>query len=107
MGATGRDFWVYIIASQRNGTLYTGHTDNLPERVWQHQNGQKSRFASKYGVKMLVWFEAHPTRDSAKTRERQIKKWERDWKLKLIEETNPQWKDLSLELNNWYPYEGR
>ena len=101
------NFCAYILASQRNRTLYTGHADNLPERVGQHREGIKTRFASKYGVKMPVWFEAHATRDSAKTRERQIKKWNREWKLKLIEERNPQWKDLSVDLNNWYPYQGR
>ena len=97
-------FWVYMLASKRNGTLYTGHTDNLPHRTWQHKEGQTPGFASKYGVKILVWIEAHSTRESAKTRERQIKEWRRAWKLRLIEMSNPDWKDLSLDLNNWYPY---
>ena len=97
-------FWVYILASRRNGTLYTGHTDNLPKRVGQHQDEDLPGFTSKYGVKMLVWFEEHATRDSARNRERQIEEWRRAWKLRLIEMTNPDWKDLSLDLNNWYPY---
>jgi putative endonuclease len=100
-------FWVYILASKRNGTLYTGHTDDLPHRVWQHKEGQTPGFASKYGATILVWVEAHPTREAAKTRERQIKEWRRAWKLRLIEMSNPDWKDLSLDLNNWYPYRTR
>src|SRR5690606_22140301 len=72
-GASKMAFWVYMLASKRNGTLYTGHTDNLPHRTWQHKEGQTPGFASKYGVKILVWIEAHSTRESAKTRERQIK----------------------------------
>jgi putative endonuclease len=97
-------FWVYILASKRNGTLYTGHTDNLPKRTGQHKDGQTLGFTSRYDVKLLVWFEEHSTRESARNRERQIKEWRRAWKLRLIEMTNPDWKDLSLELTSWYPY---
>lgn len=100
-------FWVYILASRRNGTLYTGHTDNLPHRIWQHREEQTPGFTARYGVKMLVWMEAFPTREAAKARERQIKKWNRAWKLRLIESLNPDWKDLYLELNAWYPVEAR
>jgi putative endonuclease len=100
-------FWVYILASKRNGTLYTGHTDDLPHRTGQHQHENLKGFTSKYDVKILVWFEEHQTRIQARTREKQIKEWRRAWKLRLIEMTNPDWKDLSLDLNNWYPYRGR
>ena len=87
-------FFVYILASQRNGTLYVGMTDDLARRMWEHQTGVFPGFTKTYGVKTLVWFEPHETRDSAFTRERQIKKWRRRWKLHLIEETNPNWLDL-------------
>jgi len=97
-------FWVYILASERNGTLYTGHTDNLAKRTGQHQHENLKGFTSKYGVNRLVWFEERQTRDGARNRERQIKEWRRAWKLRLIEMNNPDWKDLSLDLNNWYPY---
>ena len=97
-------FWVYILASKRNGTLYAGHTDDLPKRHFQHQDEQLPGFTSRYGVKLLVWFEEHATREAARNRECQIKEWRRAWKLRLIEETNPDWKDLYLDLNNWYPH---
>lgn len=87
-------FYVYILASRRNGTLYVGMTDDLSRRVWEHQTGAFPGFTRKYAVKTLVWSEAHETRDSAFVRERQIKKWKRQWKLQLIEELNPEWKDL-------------
>jgi putative endonuclease len=86
---------VYILASKRNGTLYTGVTSNLPARVYQHREGTARGFARKYGVQLLVWFEQHPTMDSAITREKRIKKWNRAWKLELIESTNPDWRDLA------------
>jgi putative endonuclease len=94
-------FWVYILASARNGTLYIGHTDDLPHRVWQHREQETPGFTSKCGVKMLVYMEPFPTREEARTRERQLKKWNRAWKLELIEKANPEWKDLYLDLNNW------
>src|SRR5262249_42995386 len=87
-------FYAYILASRRNGTLYTGMTDDLVRRVWQHRTGAVSGFTSEYGVKTLVWYEQHETRESALTRERQIKNWNRAWKLKLIEQMNPSWRDL-------------
>jgi len=90
-------FFVYILASKRNGTLYVGMTDDLSRRVWEHRTGVFPGFTSKYGVKTLVWFEVQETRESAFTRERQIKKWKRRWKLQLIEEMNPTWKDLVEE----------
>jgi putative endonuclease len=87
-------FYVYILASERNGTLYVGMTDDLSRRVGEHQAGVLPGFTKKYGVKTLVWSEVHETRESAFVRERQIKKWKRKWKLQLIEELNPEWKDL-------------
>jgi putative endonuclease len=91
-------FFVYILASQRNGTLYIGMTDNLPRRAWEHRIEAVPGFTKAYSVKRLVWYEAHETRESAFMRERQLKKWNRAWKLRLIEEMNPQWRDLYEDL---------
>ncbi|MBV8286511.1 MAG: GIY-YIG nuclease family protein [Hyphomicrobiales bacterium] len=91
-------FWVYILASRRNGTLYIGMTDDLVRRAWEHRTGTIPGFTRKYGIKMLVRFEQHETRESALQRERQLKKWNRSWKLQLIERFNPSWKDLADEL---------
>ena len=91
-------FYVYILASCRNGTLYIGMTDDLLRRVWEHQTGAVAGFTRKHGVKTLVWFERHESRESAFLRERQLKKWNRRWKLELIEGSNPDWKDLASEL---------
>ena len=91
-------FFIYILASRRNGTLYVGMTDNIGQRVWQHKSGAIAGFTKKYEVKLLAWYETHETRESAFIRERQIKKWNRAWKLKLIEEANPAWRDLFDEL---------
>jgi len=85
---------VYLLASQRNGTLYVGVTSDLIKRVYQHKNNLADGFTQKYGVHTLVWFEQHETMESAITREKQIKKWNRDWKLQLIEESNSAWRDL-------------
>lgn len=90
-------FYVYMLASRRNGTLYTGMTDDLARRVWEHQTGAFPGFTKRYGVRTLVWFEVHETREAAFKRERQVKKWERQWKLRTIEEVNPDWKDLVQE----------
>ena len=91
-------FYVYILASKRNGTLYIGMTDDLVRRIWQHRDGILPGFTKRYGVKTLVWYELHESRDSAFARERQLKKWNRAWKLKLIEERNPAWRDLWEEI---------
>jgi putative endonuclease len=91
-------FYIYIMANERNGTLYVGHTDGLNRRVYEHQSGGVPGFTSKYGVKMLVYFEAFETREAAFARERAIKKWNRLWKLRLIEWFNPEWRALALEL---------
>ena len=85
---------VYILASGRNGTLYTGVTSDLVGRTWQHKEHVVDGYTKKYNVTMLVWYELHGTMDSAITREKQIKAWKRDWKTRLIEETNPYWNDL-------------
>jgi putative endonuclease len=91
-------FFVYILASRRNGTLYTGMTDDIARRVWEHKSGVVPGFTKKYGVKLLVWYEVHETRESAFIRERQLKKWNRAWKLKLIEDLNRQWRDLTEDI---------
>ncbi len=85
---------VYILASKANGTLYVGVTSDLPKRVWEHRHGVVDGFSKKYSVKMLVYHEVHDTMDSAITREKQIKAWKRDWKIRLILENNPEWLDL-------------
>ena len=81
-------FYVYILTNERNGTLYVGMTDDLVKRVWQHRNDIIPGFTKRYGVKLLVWYEAHESRESAVARERQIKKWTRVWKLELIGKEN-------------------
>ena len=91
-------FFVYILASRRNGTLYIGMTDNLARRVWEHRIGAVPGFTRKYGVKLLVWYELHESRESAFQRERQLKKWNRAWKRNLIERSNPNWHDLADDL---------
>ena len=85
---------VYILASQRNGTLYIGVTSDLPQRIWQHKNDVVESFTKRYGVHLLVYYEQHGTMEQAITREKQLKKWNRAWKLRLIEENNPNWDDL-------------
>ena len=85
---------VYILASKRNGTLYTGVTSNLVHRVWQHKNDAVEGFTKRHGVHALVWYENHETMESAIMRERALKAWKRSWKLALIEETNEAWRDL-------------
>ena len=85
---------VYIVASQRNGTVYTGSTSNLVQRAYQHRTGMIDGFTKENGYRLLVWFEAHDDLQEARQRERQIKKWNRIWKLRLIEELNPDWDDL-------------
>ena len=89
-----KQFYVYILASQRNGTLYTGMTSDLVRRVWQHRNGEVEGFTKQYGVKRLVYYEIHQSAESAITREKQIKKWRRMWKLRIVEKNNPYWNDL-------------
>ena len=85
---------VYILASKRNGTLYIGVTSDLPKRAWEHKNDLVDGFSKKYAVHRLVYYELYDDMLSAITREKQLKKWNRAWKLELIEERNPKWKDL-------------
>ena len=92
-------FYVYIVASGRNGTIYTGMTDELGRRIWEHKTKAIKGFTSRYGCDKLVWYETHETREAAFIRERRIKEWRRSWKIKLIEETNPTWRDLYDDLN--------
>ena len=91
-------FYVYIMASRQNGTLYIGSTDDLLRRAFEHRTSALPGFTKKYGVGRLVWFEVHETRESARLLERQMKKWQRAWKLQLIERQNPGWLDLFDEL---------
>ena len=85
---------VYIMASQRNGTLYTGVTSDLVQRVWQHKNRAFDGFSKRYGVDRLVWFESHDNMENAIQREKRLKAWKRSWKIRLIEQENPEWNDL-------------
>ena len=84
---------VYMLASKRNGTLYVGATSDLVQRVWQHRNDLAAGFTKRYGVHLLVWYEVHETMESAILREMALKKRNRAWKIRLIEEANPAWRD--------------
>ncbi|WP_426123010.1 GIY-YIG nuclease family protein [Pararhizobium sp. PWRC1-1] len=92
---TRRKGYVYILASQRNGTIYTGVTRDLPGRIFEHQNNLTPGFTSRYGVKTLVWFEEYDLLIDAIQREKSIKKFTRKWKLNLIDAMNPNWADIS------------
>ena len=89
-----KNFYVYILCNKRNGTLYTGVTSGIIKRTYEHKNKLDDGFTRKYNLQSLVWYEIHKTADSAITREKRIKKWERKWKLELIEKNNPEWDDL-------------
>ena len=89
---------VYLLAGKRNGTLYVGVTSDLVKRVWEHKNDLVEGFTAKYGVHLLVYYEMHADMLGAITREKQIKKWDRSWNLKLVERNNPEWKDLWPEV---------
>ena len=91
-------FYTYILASRRNGTLYIGSTDGLINRVVEHRDKLRPGFTARYGVGLLVWHEMHDTREDAFRRERQMKKWNRAWKIELIERFNPTWRDLLDDL---------
>ncbi|MEX1052261.1 MAG: GIY-YIG nuclease family protein [Patescibacteria group bacterium] len=95
---SNQSYWVYILASQRNGTLYIGITNNLIKRVWEHKNNKADSFTKKYKIYNLVYYEIHENPESAIIREKQIKKWRRLWKLRIIEEMNPEWKDLYKDI---------
>jgi len=85
---------VYILASGYNGTLYIGVTSDLPQRIWQHREHLLEGFTKRYGVTRLIYYEIHDTMESAIRREKQMKLWKRDWKIRLIEQFNPEWADL-------------
>lgn len=87
-------FYVYILSSKRNGTIYVGVTSNLVKRIFEHRSDLIDGFTKKYAVHNLVWYEQHETSLGAITREKQIKRWKRDWKIKLIQQDNPEWNDL-------------
>lgn len=89
-----KQFCVYILASQRNGTLYIGVTSDLLKRIWQHKNKVVEGFSNRYSVDKLVYYELHTTAESAITREKRLKVWKRNWKKDLIESFNPEWEDL-------------
>jgi len=90
--------YVYMMASARNGTLYIGVSSDLVKRVWQHKNNVVEGFTQKYQVHLLVWYEVHHDIESAISREKALKKWNRIWKLRLIEQFNPEWQDLYYQL---------
>ena len=87
-------YFVYMLASQRNGTLYVGVTSDIRKRVSEHKDGTFEGFTKDYGVKTLVWYEPHGDMNEAIKREKRLKRWKREWKLELIEKENPNWRDL-------------
>ena len=94
----GHQYYVYLLASKKNGTLYLGVTSYLIKRVYEHKNNLVSGFTQKYKIQNLVYYETTDDINSAITREKQLKKWKRAWKIELIEKTNPGWGDLYFEL---------
>ncbi len=90
--------FVYILASKKNGTLYIGVTSDLVKRVWEHKNDVAEGFTRRYGVKTLVYYEVSDSIESAIWREKQMKEWQRAWKIRLIEEENPEWNDLYFQI---------
>lgn len=91
-------YFVYILASNRNGTLYVGITSNLVRRIYEHKSGLAEGFTKEYGVYDLVYFETHDNINEALLREKQMKKWNRQWKIRIIEEMNPKWQDLYSQI---------
>ena len=89
-----KHFYVYMLASRRNGTLYVGVTSDLPRRIFQHRTGMVEGFSKRYRVHRLVWYEPHASAESAIRREKRLKRYKRAWKIRLIEELNPNWSDL-------------
>ena len=89
-----KTYYVYVLSSQKNGTLYIGFTNNLIQRAYLHKSDQVKGFTRKYGVHNLVYFEQYNEANEAIAREKRLKKWKRSWKIELIEKTNPDWKDL-------------
>jgi len=100
-------FFVYFVTNKKNGTLYTGHTDDLGQRIYEHKAKVFKGFSAKYGCDRLVWFETHETRDGAFRRERQIKEWQRAWKIRRIIRLNSDWEDLYPILTEDMVYDER
>jgi len=93
-----RAYFVYMLASRRNGTLYVGVTSKLAERIWEHKEGFVEGFTKRYRTHLLVWYEVHDSAYAAITREKQLKQWNRAWKIRSVEAMNPYWNDLSSTL---------
>ncbi len=93
-----KKYWIYLLASKKNGTLYIGVTSNLARRIYEHKQDLIPGFTKIYHINQLVYIEQHSTMMQAITREKQLKHWNRDWKIKLIEEKNPAWHDLSYQI---------
>jgi len=93
-----KQYYVYILASEKNGTLYIGVTSDLVKRIYEHKQKLIDGFTKEYNVQALVYYEQHNEIEEAILREKQMKKWNRKWKIKLIEENNPEWKDLHDEI---------
>jgi len=98
-----KDYYVYVLASQRNWTLYIGVTSNLLKRIWEHKNKAIEGFTQKYSVDKLVYFEQYSDTENAIKREKRLKKYNRQWKLELIEKENPEWRDLYTDLVSGLP----
>jgi putative endonuclease len=93
-----KNYYVYILASRKNGTLYIGVTNSLIKRICEHKNGEVKGFTQRYNIHLLVYFEYYHQVEYAIKREKQLKKWNRNWKISLIEENNPEWKDLYSQI---------
>ncbi|HBR68619.1 MAG TPA: hypothetical protein DEA55_04500 [Rhodospirillaceae bacterium] len=93
-----KKFYVYILAKARNSTFYVGVTSDLGKRMWEHKTGAVEGFTKKYDIKTLVYYEVHDTAENAFIREKRLKKWNRIWKMRIIEEMNPDWRDLYEDL---------
>ena len=91
-------FIVYMLANRKNAAIYVGVTGNPVARIWQHKNDHFEGFTKRHGIHRLVWYEVHEDAEAAIVREKQLKEWHRPWKVRLIEERNPDWKDLYTEL---------
>jgi putative endonuclease len=98
-----RQPYVYLLASDRNGTLYVGVTSDLIRRTWEHREHTAEGFSRRYDVTRLVWFEAHATMESAILREKRIKKWNRAWKVRLVDAANPSWRDMWFDIVGQVP----
>ncbi len=93
-----KPYWLYIMANRRNGTLYVGTTSDLIQRIAAHKDGRGAAFAKKHDLRSLVYYEQHAGYEDARIRENRVKRWRRTWKLKLMEDMNPEWRDLYPDL---------